>query len=374
MAVVLLMGADRGRTEDLRALLREDGHDVTLCRQPRIWRAAERDSHPEVVVAAVEQPESLLDGACPRSRGFAAPLLFVQSEPHTQRVLHLDNRLVDRIGIPFQRDELLGRVDALVRVRRVIRRDPSVSAAPGAAARRGDPAHGPRSMRGMARRVAAALGARLPRATKPLAPYLAVAARVAEWAERRDSFQPGHAERVAGHCGMIAEGLGLADRETAALLRAATLHDIGKVAVPVEVLNQREPLEESQILMIRTHPRRGAALLRALDRDEEVADAIHYHHERPDGAGYYGMEGTRIPVAARALAVAEVFDAMTSTSLRTPLTPDDALQRLERLRGDTLDADCVDALVDRLGPRSRYASASSSSRSAVGRVTGSRQV
>jgi HD-GYP domain-containing protein (c-di-GMP phosphodiesterase class II) len=117
------------------------------------------------------------------------------------------------------------------------------------------------------------------------------------------------------------------------------------------MLHQKEPLEESQLRLIRTHPRKGAALIKALDRrDEQVADTILYHHERPDGKGYYGLENERIPLPARILAVAEVYDAMTSSQLREALTPDEALDRLQSSRGESLDADCVDALVDRLKP------------------------
>jgi HD-GYP domain-containing protein (c-di-GMP phosphodiesterase class II) len=103
--------------------------------------------------------------------------------------------------------------------------------------------------------------------------------------------------------------------------------------------------------LIRTHPKKGAALIKALDRsDDRVADTIQYHHERPDGKGYYGLDNDRIPLPARILAVAEVYDAMTSSQLREALTTEEALDRLCSSRGASLDTDCVDALVDRLKP------------------------
>ena len=80
--------------------------------------------------------------------------------------------------------------------------------------------------------MAALLGSRIPALSKPLEPYLEVAARVADWADRRDAFEPGHAERVTSFCAMMAETLRLDDHGTASLLRAAMLHDIGKVALP----------------------------------------------------------------------------------------------------------------------------------------------
>jgi putative nucleotidyltransferase with HDIG domain len=155
---------------------------------------------------------------------------------------------------------------------------------------------------------------------------------------------------VTSFCAMIAEALDLGAGETASLLRAAMLHDIGKVALPVEVLHQRTPLLEEQLRWIRTHPSQGAALVRALDRDDEVAETIRCHHERPDGFGYYGVDGAEVPRAARALAVAEVYDGMTTTLLHEAMSGDEALGRLRAFRGVSLDDDCVDALVDRLRP------------------------
>jgi putative nucleotidyltransferase with HDIG domain len=181
-----------------------------------------------------------------------------------------------------------------------------------------------------------------------------VAARVADWSDRRDGFEPGHAERVTNFAAMIADELGLADGETAALLRAAMLHDIGKVALPIEVLRQRKPLEESQMRLLRTHAERGAAILRALDPDDEMAETILHHHENVDGSGYHGRRGAEIPRSARILAVAEGFDAMTTSLVRKRLTHDAAIGLLRERRGCQWDADCVDALVGslRLTPRS----------------------
>ena len=233
---------------------------------------------------------------------------------------------------------------------RVVLRDPTIGRdEPGAAP--GEDSEGGKRLRALGGGLAALLGSRVPRRRKPLGAYLEVAARVAEWTDRRDAFMPGHAERVTSYCAMIAEALALDDQETSALLRAAMLHDIGKVSFSMKMLHQKEPLEASQLRLIRTHPKKGAALLKALDRqDDKVAEAILYHHERPDGNGYYGLDGERTPLPARILAVAEVYDAMTSSRLRDPLSPDEAMNKLESARGESFDAECVDALVDKLKP------------------------
>ena len=80
----------------------------------------------------------------------------------------------------------------------------------------------------------------------------------------------------------------------------------------------------------------------------DVASTILYHHERPDGAGYYGLDSDSTPVAAKVLALAEVYDAMTSSRLRTPLPSGRALDQLSERKGESVDSDSVEALVDRL--------------------------
>jgi len=347
MSNILLLGRSRERVATVRSLLRLDGHHVVVHKSPVDWREAESEIAPDLVVAAVPSPDEILAGAGRTGRGFPAPLLLVQSESDFQREVDLAGRLVDRISSPFMERELLARVDALIRVRRVILRDP-VARDEDALPER--PAAG---WRGLGRRIGAALGTRVPRMDKPLGPYLEVAARVAEWADRRDAFAPGHAERVTSLCAMIADGLRMSDHETTLLLRAAMLHDIGKVAIPVEMLHHQGPLADNQMRLMRTHPRRGASLLRALDRDDEVATTVLLHHEQPDGRGYYGTPADSIPRTAHALAVAEVYDAMTSSRVRDTLSSREALDRLSEMKGDTFDGDCVEALVDKLRPRPR---------------------
>jgi putative nucleotidyltransferase with HDIG domain len=342
MAHVLLVGADKDRTSEVKGLLVMDGHSVALARDVSRWREDERSAPPEVVVAAVASPDAVLSVPMGGARGFAPPILFVHRDSDDARESQLEERLVDRIASPFAADEFLGRVDALIRVRRVVLHQTRAASEPGA------------PTRGRWRAaLASLLHSRVPRFDKPPAPYLEVAARVADWSDRRDGFEPGHAERVTNFAAIIADSFGLGDGETAALLRAAMLHDIGKVALPIEVLRQKTPLEESQIRMLRTHAERGAAILRALDKDEVVANTIHFHHENVDGSGYHGRKGASIPRAARILAVAEGFDAMTTSLVRKRLTADAAMGLMRERRGRQWDAECVDALVGELQPKSR---------------------
>jgi len=347
MARILLAGHDRARLRDLRSILREDGHEVRSLAAVDGWREAELAVRPELILGAVDRPDDLLSMPGTRARGFPPPLLLVRFEDEVAACPHLDERVVDVIESPFMSEDLLGRVDALVRARRVVLH---ARRGPGFAARR-RPRRGGLPLGGWLDRVSALLGARVPRRAKPLAPYLAVASRIADWADRRDAFEPGHGERVASWAAMMAEGMAITENESSALLRAAMLHDIGKVALPLELLRQVEPLREEQRRLIRTHPRRGASLLRALDPDEHVIEAILYHHEQPDGEGYYGKAEGEYPRTSALLGVAEAYDAMTSTRVGTQLSQDGALARLREQRGRKYDGAAVDALCDALAPR-----------------------
>ncbi len=342
MAQVLLIGDEKDRTLGVKALLAQDGHTIAVAKDVLRWRDEEKSATPEVIVAAVAAPDRVLSVPMGGSRGFAPPILFVHRESDEAREPYLEERMVDRIASPFAAEEFLGRVDALIRVRRVVMHQKHAS--------REDAGGTPPRGRWSAA-LASFLKARLPRHVKPPAPYLEVAAAVANWSDRRDGFEPGHPERVTNFAALMADEFGLADGETAALLRAAMLHDIGKVALPIEVLRRKGPLEEHHLRMLRTHAERGATILRALDKDEVVADTILYHHENVDGSGYFGRKGDHIPRAARILAVAEGFDAMTTSLVRKRLSTEAAIGLMRERRGSQWDGECVDALVGALRPR-----------------------
>ena len=341
MANILLVGEDRTRTAGFKSLLAMDGHRVFPVRESARWREIEKEAAPEVVVLAAADPASYLAPARASGHGFPAPVLLVQQASDDMDAPHLDERIVDRIASPFAAEDLLGRVDALVRVRRVVLRHD------------GAPLDVSNTMSRMALRLRSMLSSRVPRYAKPPAPYLEVAARVADWSDRRDGFEPGHAERVTALSAMIADDLDLSDADASSLLRAAMLHDIGKVALPVEILRRQGPLEDSQIRLLRSHAERGASILRALDRDEAVAESVLYHHEHVDGNGYFGRRGEEIPLHARILAVAEGYDAMTTSLTRKPLSGEAAIGLMQDRRGGQWDRTCVDALTRSLRPRPR---------------------
>ncbi|ANM31848.1 hypothetical protein ABI59_23255 [Acidobacteria bacterium Mor1] len=339
MADIILVGPDRSSVAMVRTALREDGHGIRV-EVPETWRSSELEEAPDLVVAVDDGRMIAREPFCGHAES-APPVLLLDPSGNDHDSVYFEDRLVDRMSLDIEPGSLLARVDALVRAHHILRevRRPETGEEMGLTAR---------NPQRFLRRMVGLLGTRFPRHRKPLTPYLEVAASIADWADHRDAFEPGHAERVASFAAVIGHSMGLPDGEISDLLHAAMLHDIGKVALPIEVLRQRGPLEEDQREMMRTHPATGARLLEALDRDDRVAETVLYHHEQPSGTGYYHVESAKIPRTAAILGVAEAYDAMTSTMLQEPLSNLEALEALRSRRGDKWDADAVDALAEAL--------------------------
>ena len=174
--------------------------------------------------------------------------------------------------------------------------------------------------------------------------------RLARAIEYRDSGTSAYLERMAHVAGLIAEGLGMTEEEARLIELAAPLHDIGKIAIPDEVLLKPGPLDSQQLSVMRRHPRIGHELLGgSQNRFIQVGALIALrHHERYDGSGYPdGLVGEEIPVEARIVAVADVFDALISPRpYKGPWSIDDALAYLKEQSGRLFDPQCVQALVD----------------------------
>jgi len=165
--------------------------------------------------------------------------------------------------------------------------------------------------------------------------------------EERDPFARGHASRVAVLAHSLARRADF-DREGIARLRTgAVLHDIGKLAVPREVLLKEGPLDEIEVMQIRRHPTAGARMLCAVGAALDVLPCLLFHHERWDGAGYpSGRARDDIPLEARILAVADSFDAMTSDRpYRSACPAEAALEELERCAGTQFDPKLVKAFI-----------------------------
>jgi putative nucleotidyltransferase with HDIG domain len=157
-----------------------------------------------------------------------------------------------------------------------------------------------------------------------------------------------HARAVADLAAAVAEQLGLVDDERQTVQVAALLHDLGKVAVDERLLRKPGPLSADEWSAVRCHPEVGERLAReALALPEKTVVAIRHHHERFDGQGYPdGLAGHEIPLAARIVAVADAYDAMTSDRpYRRALTPLQAKTELARCAGTHFCPDVVAAFL-----------------------------
>ena len=163
--------------------------------------------------------------------------------------------------------------------------------------------------------------------------------------ETKDPYTAGHQRRTADLARAIATEMGLdADRRDFIRI-AATIHDIGKIALPAEILSKPTKLTEIEFSLIKTHALQGYEILKGIEFPWPVADVVLQHHERIDGTGYPGgLKGKDILLEARILAVADVVEAIAS---HRPYRPahgiDDALDEISKNRGILYDAGAVDA-------------------------------
>ena len=163
----------------------------------------------------------------------------------------------------------------------------------------------------------------------------------------KDKYTRGHSERVGHASVLIAREMGMEQDRIEVLRFAGILHDVGKLGVPTRVLRKDGPLTPEERRVIELHPEYGHEMVRGIGFLGEARAAILHHHERLDGTGYpYGLAGSRIPEFARVVAVADAFDAMTSTrSYRRGRPVPTAVAELERCAGTQFDPEMVRALV-----------------------------
>ncbi len=187
-----------------------------------------------------------------------------------------------------------------------------------------------------ARREIADLERRLDRLE---ATYLRVVREWGESIESADAYTAGHCERVAEYAARLAEAVGFRGRDLAWIRMGAFLHDVGKTAVPAEILNKPGRLTEAEWEVMRAHTVAGERIVAELDFPWEIAPMVRNHHEHWDGSGYPdGLAGVAIPLTARILCVADCYDALTTRrSYRDGVRPEDALAEMGRGAGHVLD-------------------------------------
>jgi putative nucleotidyltransferase with HDIG domain len=173
---------------------------------------------------------------------------------------------------------------------------------------------------------------------------------MADVVDHRDPYTYQHSQSVAAHAVRTAKKLGLPDREVELIRLAARVHDLGKIAVPDEVLHKHGRLTNAEFELMKKHPQTGVDILEKFPEYRRGRELVLAHHERMDGRGYpRGLAGSAIPLGARIIAVADSWDAMTSDRpYRTALDPEVALGELLRGRGTQWDAEVVDAFAQTL--------------------------
>jgi len=163
--------------------------------------------------------------------------------------------------------------------------------------------------------------------------------------ETRDPYTAGHQKRVSDLARAIATEMKLSSEDIDAIRMAASIHDLGKISIPAEILSKPGKINEFEFRLIQNHPQIGFEILRTIEFPWPIAEIVLQHHERINGSGYpNGLRGEEIHIIARILAVADVVEAMIShRPYRAALTLGEAIHEITKNRGTLYDPDVVDA-------------------------------
>jgi len=156
-----------------------------------------------------------------------------------------------------------------------------------------------------------------------------------------------HSQRVKEYTELIASRLGVDEKMKREIGFGALLHDVGKIAVPDQILLKPDTLTEVEWREMRKHPEAGYQIVKRIGFLKEAAEIIYAHHEKFDGGGYpRGLKGDSIPLGARMFMVADVYDALTSARLyHSAVTHEEAVAEIKRLRGSHFDPSVVDTFL-----------------------------
>jgi putative two-component system response regulator len=306
-ATLLVADDEPGARRLLRRILEPAGYGVVEAATGSEALAAVESVRPDLIILDITMPD--IDGVT------ICECIKADPETHLTPVIHItglttrDQRLRalaagsdEFVGKPFDIEELLIRVRSLLRTKYL---------------------------------------------TDHLVSIEAVVVALARTVEARDNYTEKHLRRVADRAVEVARRMAMSEREIEGVRLGGLLHDLGKIAVPDAVLLKRGPLDRAEFALVRRHPEAGAEIVRPLRAFEGPEPAVLHHHEHFDGTGYpYGLRGHSIPLAARVVAVADAFDAMTTDRpYRAAMSPAVAFQRLEDGRAEQWDPDAVDSFL-----------------------------
>lgn len=179
---------------------------------------------------------------------------------------------------------------------------------------------------------------------------------LSEAVDAKDRYTSGHSKRVAEYAQMLAAKMGKSDEEQEEIYRAGLLHDVGKIRVPVEIINKTGKLTDEEFNIIKIHPVTGYHILRGIPGGSYIAAGAKFHHERYDGNGYpNGLSGENIPEVARILGVADAYDAMTSNrSYRKALPQEVVRGEIAKGKGTQFDPEIAELMLQLIDEDTDY--------------------
>jgi putative two-component system response regulator len=314
----------------LDAVLSPRGYRTVTAVNGQEALAAVASEHPDLILCDIVMP--VMDGYefCRRLRDDPAtrllPLIMMTASGEQEKIRAIEAGADDFVVKPFNQAELLARVRSLLRVKDY--QDQIQTQATELAV------------------LNQTLEQRVAERTQQLEHVLdGTVQAVALTVEMRDPYTAGHQRRVSQLAAAIARQMDLSPQQVQGILISGTLHDIGKIATPAEILSKPGKISEHEFAIIKTHPAIGYEILRGIEFPWPVATAVHQHHERLDGSGYpLGLAGQDILLESRILSVADVVEAISShRPYRPSLGIDVARAEITKYRGTIYDAAVVDA-------------------------------
>ncbi|MGH9798510.1 MAG: HD-GYP domain-containing protein, partial [Candidatus Polarisedimenticolia bacterium] len=178
--------------------------------------------------------------------------------------------------------------------------------------------------------------------------FMGTVKALAEAIDEKDPYTRGHSERVNRYAVMLAKQLGLGKKEIREVYIASLFHDIGKIGIEDKILRKPAVLTDEEYTIMKQHPDKGAQMLSKIPAMKDLIPGMRFHHERWDGSGYpMGLKADQIPLAARIVAVADAFDAMTTNRPYQKGMPfDKAVARLYELSDRAFDRRVVSAFAE----------------------------
>lgn len=208
----------------------------------------------------------------------------------------------------------------------------------------------------MEQEIAAKTGELLKQQQQTKAFFLQTVVALSEAVDAKDRYTSGHSRRVAEYSRQIAARMGKTKEELDDIYYTGLLHDVGKIRIPVDIINKPGKLTDDEYNIIKIHTVTGYHILRSISENSSLAIAAKYHHERYDGMGYpNGLSGTNIPEIARILCVADSYDAMTSNrSYRKALPQEVVRSEIEKGRGTQFDPAIADIMLQMIDEDPNY--------------------